>query len=57
MEKRPSVRDDELSCELLRMIEIVEGKGFHREIAIENPDYYAMRNGKQTSASANLNLY
>lgn len=35
MEKRPSVRDDELSCELLRMIEIVEGKGFHREIAIE----------------------
>lgn len=35
IETRPSVRDDELSCELLRMIEIVEGKGFHREIAIE----------------------
>ena len=35
IEARPSVRDDELSCELLRMIEIVEGKGFHREIAIE----------------------
>lgn len=35
IETRPSVRDDELSCELLRMIEIVEGKGFHRESAIE----------------------